>query len=181
MLEEKALLQKLARGEADALDCIYNKYKDDLLTIAVSRLCDVHLAEDCLQDVFVGFAEEAGKFQIQHNLKGYLISSILNRARNQLKKEGKTSSNAIEACDDIQTSDNPVSNLVENETKREVFNVLAKLPDEQHEVIVMHLYGEMKFREIAKQLKLSINTVQSRYRYGLEKLKTFFTIKEEEK
>lgn len=172
MSEEKALLGKLARGDDDAVDCIYNRYKDELLTIAMSRLCDVHLAEDCLQDVFVSFAREAARFQIQHNLKGYLISCILNRARNQLKKNRETSGDKA-ALNNIQSLENPAGRLIENEDKFAVFKALAKLPEEQHEVIVMHLYGEMTFKEIAELLGLSINTVQSRYRYGLEKLKTF--------
>ena len=51
-------------------------------------------------------------------------------------------------------------------------DLLAQLPYEQREVIVLHLHQEMRFREIAEALSLSINTVQSRYRYGLEKLRT---------
>ena len=50
---------------------------------------------------------------------------------------------------------------------------MAKLPAEQREVVSLHIHGQMKFREIAQQLELSINTVQSRYRYGIEKLRTF--------
>ena len=63
--------------------------------------------------------------------------------------------------------------LIENEESTRIFQALAKLPDEQHEVVTLHLYGEMKFKEIADFLDISINTVQSRYRYGIEKLRTF--------
>lgn len=178
MSEEKALLGKLTRGDDDAVDCIYNRYRNELLTIAMSRLCDVHLAEDCLQDVFVSFAREAGRFKIQRNLKGYLISCILNRARNELKKTKETSGNEA-SFNDIQTPENPAGRLIENDIKQKVFEALSKLPDEQHEVVAMHLYGEMKFKAIAKQLGLSINTVQSRYRYGLEKLETLLSIRED--
>jgi len=49
---------------------------------------------------------------------------------------------------------------------------MAELPVEQREVITLHLHAGLTFREIALQLGLSINTVQSRYRYGIEKLRT---------
>jgi RNA polymerase sigma factor (sigma-70 family) len=62
--------------------------------------------------------------------------------------------------------------LIENEESIQVYKALAKLPDEQHEAVVLHLYGEMKFKEIADLLHISINTAQSRYRYGIDKLKT---------
>jgi len=48
---------------------------------------------------------------------------------------------------------------------------LATLPDEQREVVVMRVYGRLKFREIAEALSLSINTAQSRHRYALEALR----------
>jgi len=49
---------------------------------------------------------------------------------------------------------------------------MVRLPAEQREVVSLHVHGQMKFREIAEQLDLSMNTVQSRYRYGIEKLRT---------
>jgi len=172
MSEDQCLLRRLHRGDIDALRCIYEKYKDDLLTIAVSVLCDIHAAEDCLHDVFVNFAKAADDFHISHSLKGYLISCVVNRARNQLKKSQNTSISQIEESDLRTTLCNPVGQLIDNEEATRVFQVLAKLPNEQHEVVALHLYGEMKFKEIADLLNISINTVQSRYRYGVEKLRT---------
>ena len=53
-----------------------------------------------------------------------------------------------------------------------ISNALVQVPFEQREVVVLHLHGGMKFREIAKLQAVSTKTIQSRYRYGLEKLKT---------
>jgi len=172
MSEDQRLLRRLHCGDLDALRCIYEKYKDDLLTIAVSVLCDIHAAEDCLHDVFVSFAKATGDFHIQRSLKGYLISCVVNRARDQLKKGPNQSIYQIEELDLSTTLSNPVGQLIDNEESTRVFQVLSKLPDEQHEVVTLYLYGEMKFKEIADLLDISINTVQSRYRYGIEKLRT---------
>ena len=51
-------------------------------------------------------------------------------------------------------------------------NALAELPYEQREVVILHVQGGMKFRAIAKSRNVSINTIQSRYRYGLDKLRS---------
>lgn len=56
--------------------------------------------------------------------------------------------------------------------------MLEKLPLEQREIIALHLQGGMKFREIAAMLDTSIYTAQSRYRYGIEKLRQLLTKKE---
>jgi RNA polymerase sigma-70 factor (ECF subfamily) len=51
-------------------------------------------------------------------------------------------------------------------------DALAKIPFEQREVIILHLKGGMRFREIAAAQGVPIGTVQGRYRYGLEKLRS---------
>jgi RNA polymerase sigma-70 factor (ECF subfamily) len=51
-------------------------------------------------------------------------------------------------------------------------SALAGLPDEQREVIVLHIHGQMRFRIIAKSLGISVNTVKGRYRYGIRKLRS---------
>ncbi|MBC8481304.1 MAG: sigma-70 family RNA polymerase sigma factor [Planctomycetes bacterium] len=49
---------------------------------------------------------------------------------------------------------------------------MSQLPYEQREVIILHLQGSMKFTQIAKLRSTSVNTIRSRYRYGLEKLRS---------
>ena len=49
---------------------------------------------------------------------------------------------------------------------------VGTLPDEQREVVLLRLTADMKFRDIAKLQQVSINTVQGRYRYGLDKLRS---------
>ena len=109
MSEDQRLLRLLHRGDTDALCSIYEKYKNDLLTIAISVLGDIHASEDCLHDVFVGFAKDAGRFRVRRSLKGYLICSIINRARNQLKKRQNRSICQIEELDLATTSNNPAA------------------------------------------------------------------------
>jgi RNA polymerase sigma-70 factor (ECF subfamily) len=55
-------------------------------------------------------------------------------------------------------------------------DALTKLPLPQREVVVLHLQGGMKFREIAEVQGVSINTVQSRYLYGLEQLRSLLNV-----
>jgi RNA polymerase sigma-70 factor (ECF subfamily) len=66
----------------------------------------------------------------------------------------------------------PTKQLIDAEESVRVFEALAELPYQQREVFVLHIQGQMKFREIAGLLGLSINSVQSRYRYAIEKLRT---------
>ncbi len=66
----------------------------------------------------------------------------------------------------------PLSRAIFDEELRRLADALALLPYEQREVVVLHLKGDLTFREIAAVQGGSINTVQSRYRYGIEKLRS---------
>ena len=61
---------------------------------------------------------------------------------------------------------------IRSEQLQKVSRALTDLPYEQREAIVLRLHGDMRFRQIAKLQKTSIKTVQSRYRYGLDKLRS---------
>jgi len=172
MTQDRHLLKRLRCGDPDALRAIYEKYKDDLLTVAVSLLSDVHAAQDCLQDVFVGFAANSNKLNVRRNLKGYLLSCIVNRARDKLRKNTAPPMQQLADSDCRPSQAGPVKQLIDSEQRARVFGALAKLPCEQREVVALRLQGEMTFRQIARLQGESINTAQSRYRYGIKKLRT---------
>ncbi|MHC4203923.1 MAG: RNA polymerase sigma factor [Planctomycetota bacterium] len=169
MSEDKHLLKLLRHGDSRALRRLYEKYRTDLFTVALSLIHDVHAAEDCLQDVFARLAEGAADMKIRSNLKGYLISSVANRARDRLRSKIKTLDRAESfGCSACATD--PVKILIDREESARLFTTLMRLPYDQREVFVLYVQGEMKFREIAELQNVSIKTVQSRYRYGIEKL-----------
>jgi RNA polymerase sigma factor (sigma-70 family) len=172
MIEDKILVWKFNRGSKDAFRRIYEKYKDDLLGLAVTLLRDKNIAEDVVHDVFVSFAGTAGAFNLSGTLKGYLSTCVANcaRDRNRLKTGQNVTLEYIEAADTV--SNGPPEHAIDCEHSHRLMDLLTLLPYEQREVIVLHLHQEMRFREIAEALGLSINTVQSRYRYGLEKLRS---------
>ena len=133
---------------------------------------DRQTAEDCVHDVFVRFAAEPQQLQASRNLRGYLVRCVANRARNVLRRRQLEQNPATDCQGDVDARDCPAGRLIASEESNRVFAALAQVPDEQREVIALHIHGQMRFREIAEQLGLSINTVQSRYRYGIEKLRT---------
>ncbi len=171
VLKDARLVHRLRHGDVDALHRIYHRYKDDLLTVAMAILGDSYTAEDCVHDVFVHFATTPTDLRASRNLRGYLLRSVANRAKNRLRRERARPQREGDARDGGGHHDDPVRRLVVTEQATQVFEALAKLPTEQREVISLHLHGQMRFREIAEELNLSINTVQSRYRYGIEKLR----------
>jgi RNA polymerase sigma-70 factor (ECF subfamily) len=171
-VEDKLLVWRLNRGDATALSRVYEKYRADLLRLAASMLSDRAAAEDIVQDVFVKFASAARTFRLTGSLKGYLATCVANAARNTLKACSRRGAVALdEAAPLASDADGPERWMMCSERFRQVRGAMTQLPPEQREVVTMRVYGEMRFREIAAWQQTSIKTVQSRYRYGLDKLR----------
>ena len=170
-MEDKLLVTKCKRGSRAALGRIYEKYKDDLLILAIALLNDASAAEDVLHDVFVTFVQGMDNFRLTGSLKGYLLTCVANRARNKNKARHQQNTD-LDQEELISTGANDPSNsVICNEELQQLRNAMVQLPYEQREVILLHLQGGIRFRAIAGQLGISNNTVKSRYRYGLEKLR----------
>jgi len=172
MLEDQRLLWRLKRGDKEALRSIYEKYKDNMLTVATSLLHDTGSAEDVLHDVFVSFAMSVQKLKLRSSLRKYLITSIINRVRDRFR----TKKHHIVELDEVgpiaSDSESPERSAILSEESQLLTGALARLPLEQRETIVLHLKADLKFKQIAQMQGISISTVQGRYRYGLSKLRT---------
>ena len=173
MLDDRLLVWKFNRGETDALRRIYGKYRDDLLKVAAALLNDRDGVEDVVHDVFVSFAQAVGKFRLSGSLKGYLSICVANCARDRNRAIQRQRTPGLgEAEPTRPAKDRPEDSAVRAELSEQLGRAMAWLPYEQREVIVLHLQSKMKFRQIARSQGVSVNTVLSRYRYGLDKLRS---------
>lgn len=173
MFEDRTLIRRFNAGDTDALRRIYEKYKPDLLSVARALLNDEAAPEDVLHDVFVGFASQAGRFELTGSLKGYLAVCVANRARNVQRRDRQLSPDRLPAPRPGLPRHADASESAEwAERRRAVTSALAQLSAEQRQAVVLHVLGSLRFSEIARQTGESINTIQSRYRYGIRKLRS---------
>jgi RNA polymerase sigma-70 factor (ECF subfamily) len=177
-IDDRALLAAIGRGDHSAFEQVYRRYKDDVFTMAVYLLNgDRTVAEDVLQDVMLALARHAGNLQLSTSLKGYLMAACLNRVRD-IRRRNRRFENAPSstALPDPKSAD-PSSSACLSEQAALLSHALSLLPLEQREVVTLHIYGQMTFREIADSMQVSINTVKSRYRYALSGLRAALTDK----
>jgi RNA polymerase sigma factor (sigma-70 family) len=173
MLEDRWLILRFNRGERAALHRLYDKYKDDLVTLAAALLLDVSAAEDVVHDVFLSFIGSAGRFRLTGSLKGYLLTCVANRARNHKKAAQRRHGPTLEDAPPV-TSDAPRPDqaAIFDEQLENVSRALQHLPYEQREVLLLRCRAQMRFAAIARTQGVSINTVQGRYRYAIKKLRS---------
>ena len=174
MPDDSDLLVRLRDGDGDALRQLYSLYKHDLLTVATCLLADASAAEDVLHDVIVTLAASAGRLRIRGSLRSYLVACVANRARDEYRRRA-VQEVPLEDIEVPSAEAEPIRTAMDGEDTELLRQALLRLPYEQREVITLHLHGDLTFREIARQQEISINTATSRYRYGLDRLRTILT------
>jgi RNA polymerase sigma-70 factor, ECF subfamily len=172
ILEDQLLIWKFKLGDNGALHQIYEKYKNDMLKLAINLAGDINTAEDAVEEVFTAFAQSSRTIRTSGNLKKFLLTCVANRIRNQKRDQHRQQPALNSSAEPISDSDRPERWAILSEEMKILSSAMAQLPYEQNEVITLYIQADMTFRQIAKIQNASINTVQGRYRYGISKLRT---------
>ena len=151
--------KKLDREQVRAL---YEQYGPVLLAYAVSLLQDRSASEDVLHQVFTKLLQNEAA--INGHALHYLLRSVRNTAFNHRRNHSREQE--LPANGDLL-----VSPAGMEEIGLALQSALANLPDEQREIMLLRVWGQMTFEEAAAALDISPNTAASRYRYALSKLK----------
>src|SRR4030042_3847140 len=101
MLEDKLLVWRFKRGSRDAFQLIYEKYSDDLLSLAANLLNDPSGAEDVVQDIFISFAQSVKNLRSTENLRSYLITCVVNRVRDNFRKVKRQRTTGLDQAEQI--------------------------------------------------------------------------------
>ena len=171
-MEDRILIWKLKSGSKAALSRIYEKYRNCLLRIACG-LVKQSAAEDIVHDVFISFVRNRKSFELKSSLKNYLATGVVNRARSFYRKKERNTTIDNEQIEQIDSEyKGPEQWIIHNEQTKLLNESLEKLSSQQREAVVLHTQGQLKFRQIAQIQDVTIKTAQSRYRYGIDKLRS---------
>ncbi len=171
-MEDRLLMIRCRHASTDAFRRIYEKYRDDLLILAIALSHDINIAEDAVHDAFVGFFESIEKIKLTGSLKAYLSACVANRVRDLMRSKNRQPVSLEQAPLPVADSSGPPKTVIYNEQLAQLTSALAQLPYEQREIIALHIHSRIRFRAIAKSLGISVNTAKSRYRYGINKLRS---------
>lgn len=159
----------LARDDPIAVELIWDRYARDLFGFLQAALGSKHDAEDILQVVFVRIVRKRRHLAKAQCLDAYVYTIARHEIAGFLRQRRRKPASATQADAWLETAE---SGGDRTDLAEELQTALARLPQAQREIVVLKVYRDKTFREIAETLKLSLNTVASRYRYGMDKLRT---------
>jgi RNA polymerase sigma factor (sigma-70 family) len=177
-MTDRQLVESYHNGKEEAFEELLKRYKSRVYAKIYLYVKDRALAQDIFQDTFVraihalkeGNYNEEGKFsawimRIAHNL-------CIDHFRGKKKMPMTREKDDFSPFDYISNDEKNSEELKRNaEVLSDAKKLLAYLPLEQREVVMMRLYYDMSFKEISEQLDISINTALGRMRYALINLR----------
>lgn len=175
-LSDEELVVLYSEGNNQAFDILLTRYKNRIYSYIFYTVKDNDLTEDIFQETFVkvittikqGRYVEAGKFspwvtRIAHNL-------IIDHYR-QERNENLVSNDDSEEKDIFnrkELSEGTIEDsIITRQIHADIRRLVAALPENQREVLIMRYYKNMSFKEIADATQVSINTALGRMRYAL--------------
>lgn len=159
--------QRLSESGAAAVSGLYDLTSQRLLRYAVTITRNQHDAEDAVQSVLVKVSGQPDSLLRCDRPWPYLLRMVRNESLVILRRRKRWSQ--ILHLTDLLTR-RSIDELQQEETHRAVWSALGELPNEQSEVVVLKIWEEMTFAEIADVLDITASTAASRYRYAIEKL-----------
>ena len=155
-------IRKLATGDIDALHGIYEQTKDSVFVFALRKLGSRTRAEDAMQETYLRIAKCAASYAAGTNARAW----IFGICRDMLKSPAWSDIDGLESePSEADFSDS----LIENE---DIKRALAGLEKTEHEIVMLHIYSDMKLVDIADFIGMPYNSVRSKYRYAMKKLKS---------
>ncbi len=177
------MVKNYINGNEKCLEILILKHKGRIYNFIYSKVYDRDLTEDIFQDTFIkvintlkrGKYNEEGKFlpwvmRIAHNL----VIDYFRKSNRMPKFESKNPDFDI-FCLISDTTKNAENELISNQIVLDVRNLLDELSEDQKEVVIMRLYKDMSFKEIAENTNVSINTALGRMRYAIMNLRRLIT------
>ena len=179
MLNDKELVMRYRNGDVASFQILVDRYQNKIFSYILMLVKDKQLADDIFQDTFLkiirtikaGVYKEEGKFiqfamRIAHNL---IIDHFRKAKRLPMVDPTKED---YDMLDNARFQDPSIEEqIVTEQIHDDLRKMIEYLPDDQREVLVMRMYDDMSFKEIADVTNVSINTALGRMRYALINLR----------
>jgi RNA polymerase sigma-70 factor, ECF subfamily len=170
---EKQLAQSLALNDETIFEQVFKTHFKNLHAYSCSIVHDDAAAEGVVQNVFLKLWEQGSKLNIQPPIAAYLYRAVHNESCNYLKHQKVKQSYIQYARHTMSTStrENASGKLIGAELEEKIRKVLTDLPEQCRTIFQMSRFEELKYRQIADKLGLSVKTVEAQMGKALKILR----------
>lgn len=167
---DQELVVQIGAGDRESLGELFLRYQQPILSFAHRMVGDANAADSITQDVFVRVLRHADKFDPKQTVRPWLYTIAANLCRDYLSKQGRRSTVEM-AVEPPAPLEGALEQLATNEECARVKKAVQELPEIYREIIVMRVYEQLPYAEIANILDIREGTARSRMEYALNRLR----------
>jgi RNA polymerase sigma-70 factor (ECF subfamily) len=162
----------LAPDYEQTVERMFTDWFGNLYTYAFSILEDEATAEEVVQSVFCKIWERREQLQVHTSLRSYIYGSVYHECMDILRKKKNIQRHRVHVLrNGDRATDNAAGRVEMGELEQRLRQALDELPDQCRNIFNLSRFGELKYREIADLLGLSIKTVEAQMTKALKKLR----------
>jgi RNA polymerase sigma-70 factor, ECF subfamily len=171
-LDNEAIIPLLAKRDENAFEQVFKTYYKNLHAYVCSMLKEEMYAEEIVQQVFFKLWERADNIAITGSVAAYLYRAVHNESLNHLKHQKVKASHQMHVAYSMKDADEVAPRTLQaKELEKKIHAVLSELPEQCRTIFQMSRFEEMKYREIAGRLSISIKTVENQMGKALKILR----------
>lgn len=156
------LIQRMASGDAGALDELYVRHGSGILSYLTSYLNDRQLAEEILQDVMLAAWNNASTFRGDSKVRTWLLVIARNRAINSRRRQSPHLVALEDGINNFSSDTGPLEKVVIHSRDEALRAAIESLPPVHREILTLVFYNQLSGPEVANVLGISEGTVKSR-------------------
>ncbi|MGE4587421.1 MAG: RNA polymerase sigma-70 factor [Mangrovibacterium sp.] len=170
----------LKKRDLGAYRDLFFRYHGRLVLFAFRFTGEMEVARDIVQDTFLNLWEKADNLNIETSVKAYLFQAVRNRSLNFFRYQSTRHNVHEELTARIEREEqkiyadehNPFHSLLELELEQKVKDVVDSLPERCREVFELSRYHDLKNREIAEKMDISVKMVEKHISHALRVLRS---------
>lgn len=167
-----SLLYSIRSGDEKAFETLFKDQYPILCGYARKYLNDVDQAEEIVQEMFFSFWQKKEKLEINTSLEAYLFRSVRNACLNYLKHMKIREQYKLANNQEIRQKEQEIHDyVVAIELQERIENVIDQLPPKRKKIFKMSRFEELKYKEIAEKLNISVKTVEAQLSKALKFLR----------
>ncbi|MFC1587925.1 RNA polymerase sigma factor [Planctomycetota bacterium] len=169
-MKPKGKVESGGQLDAAAFSRYYNAYADQLYALGYSYFRNADTAEELIQEAFIGLfkAMKSGK-TIEKPLH-YLVRILRNRASSRISRS-RLEPSLDQISEPPAETQRPDEQAISGEERQRLWDMVARLPQEQREVVYLRISRQMSFEQIHQTLMAPLGTIQQRYYSAMDKLR----------
>ena len=161
-LPDKLLLEKHRQGNASAYNILFKRYYDSLYGYALKNLRESYVAEEITMDVMLGLWKKKGQIEVDNDLKAYLYRSVKNAIYNHYRKKILPTVSLELVKDNLSVTAGVTDQQLNSKELETLYRQkISQLSPQRRRVYELSRDENMTYAEIAKDMDLSINTVEN--------------------